>query len=226
MTALARIALVSLVSFGAFAIVMPVASASSSCAKKKKKKAHAASEAAPPKKITADTLLKWKRAGMTDDEVAARATSAGYTMNERAKAKLKKAHATKLIGMLVPAGGAAEEEDDAPMVAEIKVAKPTNAARPIDINKITAPEDIDFDSVPPPQGLPEKYVTKQPEKKKLDTSTRPAAPFVEEEAKPVATTAQKPAPSSTAAVLKKAASQPVADNSGKKRVVYTTAATE
>src|SRR5262245_57330617 len=115
MTALARIALASLVSFGAFAIVMPVASASTACAKKKKKKAHAASaEAAAPKKITADTLLKWKRSGMTDDEVAARATSAGYTMNERAKAKLKKAHATKLIGMLVPAAGIpADDEEDA-----------------------------------------------------------------------------------------------------------------
>lgn len=213
MTALARFALVSLVSFGSIAIAAPSAEASSVCAKKKKKSKK--KKAAAPKAVTAETLLKWRRAGMTDDEIAARAMSAGYVLNEKDKAKLKKAKARTLIGALEGSGGAEDEGEDQEMIAAEP--KPAPSAKPININKITAPEDIDFDDVPPPQGVPSKYATakKEPEKKKLDTSTRPSAAFEEEKPAQVATTAPSKKSSSTPAP----ASEP-----GKKRVVYTAAA--
>lgn len=218
MTALARFALLSLVSFGSIALAAPAAEASSVCAKKKKKSKK--KKAAAPKAVTAETLLKWRRAGMTDDEVAARAISAGYVLTEKDKTKLKKAKARTLIGALEGSSGSEDEGEDQEMIAGETKAAPSS--KPININKITAPEDIDFDDVPPPSGVPSKYATakKEPEKKKLDTSTRPSAAFEEEKEKPAQVAATSPS-KKTSSAPSTASSSP---EPGKKRVVYTAAA--
>jgi hypothetical protein len=188
-----RIALCSSLLFGLAAISAERADARpASCAKKKKKKKPAAAK----KPINADTLIKWRRSGMTDDEIAARAISAGYKLTAKDRAKLKKAKAKSLIASLEP-----EQADEEEEAQPVKVAKPTEPEKkPIDINKITREEDIDFDSVPPPTGMPKEYAQKPQEK--------PAAKPVVKKAPPAQTSQP---------------SQPVAEASStpKKRVVYT-----
>jgi hypothetical protein len=214
MTSLTRALLYVSLAFCGVTFVAPPAHASSVCAKKKKKKAKKA--AAAPKKITAATLIKWRKSGMTDDEIVAKAQAADYVMSSKDKAALKKAKAKSLIAAF--SGSSASEEEES-----VEVAAPARKA--IDINDITNPEDIDFDSVPPPTGIPKEHVQKSatPEKKKLDTSVRPAAPFEEEKVVAAVAVQKKPASSSKKPAQTQSVSQTSADSAPKKRVVYTAA---
>lgn len=215
MTSLARALLYVTLAFGGATFVAPPAQAASTCAKKKKKKKAPKAEAAP-KKITAKSLLKWKKSGMTDDEIVAKAQSSGYELTSKDKAALKKAKAKSLIAAFSGSSGAAEEE-----VEEVAA---TPVKKPIDLSEITAPEDIDFDSVPPPTGVPNQHVKQQQvaEKKKLDTSVRPAAPF-EEEKKPATTLTASKKPAASTEKSQPAQQAASSSETPKKRVVYTAA---
>ncbi len=145
-------------------------------AKKKKKKSTTAKTPAEPKKVTAQSILQMHKKGMTDDEIVARADKAGYSMSAKDRATLKKGHAPKsLMSALDPQGASEPAPAKAAPVEKTVVAE--KKPEPINIHKVTDPNDIDFDSVPPPAGMPKQYTQHQePAKKQLDRSTRPPRP--------------------------------------------------
>lgn len=178
------LALVGELALPSFADAAPAVSCKRKKGKKaKKKKARRArrAEAATPKakkprKVTYKTVLRMWKKKKGEDAIVAAATEAGYVPSDKDVRILKK---RKLPASLIAALQGAPE-------APVAAATPTPATRKVDLDKITRPEDIDFDDVPPPKGMP-AWVKKQQEaraaeaekKKKLDTSLRPSAPFEE-----------------------------------------------
>lgn len=139
---------------------------------KKKKKAKRARRRAAAKKATfnARAAKRMQKRGMTDAQIVAKAEAAGYVMNAKQERQMKKLRVRK--SLIAALSGA--PMDDAP-----KAAAPIPAAKPIDLNHTIDPNEIDFDSVAPPDGAPKVVAKKvEPEKKGLDTSLRPSAPFV------------------------------------------------
>lgn len=186
--------------------------------KKKPKKGKKPKAEAAPKKVTAQAILKWHKSGMTEDEIVARASEAGYSPTAKDRAALKKGKAPKSLIAALDPGSAAEP------VAEEK-------PKAIDLTQMTDPNDIDFDSVPPPSGVPAKYKqSAAAPKKQLDHSARPSAPFDEKadaEAAKTAKASRAEEAERPKAAAKKAtppASAPVAagpSDPNKKRVVFT-----
>jgi len=118
------------------------------------------------KKVTYKKILKWWKAGTSNGRILARAKKAGYVPSKRDVRRLqKKQVSAQLIAALK--GG------------EVKVfAAQPRKARSIDIQTIYSEDDMDFDSVPPPAGTPNFVrVKKVKNKKTIDRSLRPSAPF-------------------------------------------------
>jgi hypothetical protein len=196
-----------------------------------KKKNKAAPAATAEKKITSKEVIAWKKSGMSDDEIVSRANEGGFRMTALAKSRLQKAHTPKslmaaLEGKPVEAKPVeAKKADESKAEISITASRPKNAGpKPININHMIDPNEIDFDSVPPPAGIPQKYVSSnQPKKPQIDRSMRPSAPFDEKSA---TADAKKPerAPAG-ASKTERASSPPVASNNagntGKRRVVFT-----
>lgn len=179
MTALLpRLTIALLVTFTApLVLVEPASSATAApCAKAKKKAkkktkktaAAGAVSVTAPNDVTAHSIVQWKKQGVSDEDIVARASEAGYRPTPRDRARLKKARVSK--SLLLALEGRSAGEATSPSA---------KGARPIDVTKLTNPNDIDFDSVPPPQGIPKQYGAPgtKPQPKKLDHSTRPSAPF-------------------------------------------------
>lgn len=213
MISIRRLALVTALAgfVGGSLVAPPVAHASDGGSRTKRARRAAEDDGAPApargKKVTAKTILRWKKAGLDDETIAAKASAAGYHLTSRDKAKLKRHHASKaLLGALAnPRKDESRREErrapgeDRRSAAPVTVASAAPAARrPLDLTKKVRPEDIDFESVPPPAGIPKEYVRADrnaPAKKHLDHSLRPAAPF-EESAPPPPTRETKVASTS------------------------------
>lgn len=143
-----------------------------SCKKKRKKrkKRRARRNRRAKKRVTAKKIKRWQKRGLTNEEIVAKAEAAGYKVTKREARKLRRFKVRKSLRLAL-AGKTAAPAEAAPA-----------APMKIDLNHTMDPNDIDFDSVPPPDGTPTKYSkleSPQKEKKKLDTSLRPSAPFVE-----------------------------------------------
>jgi hypothetical protein len=141
------------------------------CKKKAKKK-----RAVKRSKVTAATIAKWQKQKLSPDEIVEKATAAGYVVTKSEKAKLKRLKVKPLVITKLEMS-----KKDAPAPA---VAAPAKKKDPeFNLDRTINPNDIDFDSVPPPNGMPAEYARKQKaeqEQKKLDTSMRPSAPFEED----------------------------------------------
>ncbi len=177
---LPRIALVTSLAF-LFAPVIGITNAAVAQTAKKKKKT-APSRRAAAAKVTSKSIIKWKKHGLLDDEIVQRASDGGFKMTPLAKASLKKARISKSLMAQLEGKPAPTNVGREMTIPEEKPA----AKKPVNLAQVGDPNDIDFDSVPPPKGIPEKYVHKDPPKKAtMDRSTRPSAPFEETaEAKP------------------------------------------
>ena len=116
------------------------------------------------KKVTYKKILKWWKAGTSNDRIIARARKAGYVASDKDIKRLKKRRVS--ANLLAALQGV-----EAP---QRKVAR----TKKIDIHTIYSDDDMDFDSVPPPKGLPAFVQNKRPAaKKSIDRSLRPSAPF-------------------------------------------------
>ncbi len=147
----------------------------------KRKKRARRRRAAKKATFNARTVKRLQKRGLTDAQIVAKAKKANYVMNKKQERRMKRMRVRRsLIAAL------AAPATDAPVASA-----PIPAAKPIDLNNTIDPNDIDFDSVPPPDGMPTVARKKaEPEKKGLDTSLRPSAPFVAKKAAP----AEKKAP--------------------------------
>lgn len=136
-------------------------------APKAKVRAKKEKPAPAPKPVTAQTIKLWEKKGLADAEIVEKAEERGYVVGAAEKKRLEK---LKVRRSLIAALGGA------PAAAPVAVA----AKQPIDLQKVIHPSEIDFDSVPPPSGMPRALAEKQErekDEKKLDTSLRPSAPF-------------------------------------------------
>lgn len=150
-------------------------SAIDSCKRKRRSKKRRArqrrmrrAKRAAHRKVTARTIARWQRKRLKEDAIVARAMKAGYKVeSRREKRRLRKYRVRKsLIAKLVTA----TEQKKAPAKAQPK-------APEFNLDKTIDPNEIDFDSVPPPTGIPDRYSSNGANEKdqKLDTSLRPSA---------------------------------------------------
>src|SRR5688572_16201220 len=139
------------------------------CKSKKKKvvkKKKTAAKKPAKAKVNALTISKWQKKKVPDDQIVEKATAAGYKVTKAEKKKLLKYKVKKpLIARLE--GKAAEG-------AVADAAPATKAPPSFDLEKTMDPNDIDFDSVPPPKGMPDDLAKKQ--KQEATESKKPAQP--------------------------------------------------
>lgn len=137
--------------------------------KRSKRKARRARRASKKKirRVTAKQIKRMQRRGLTDDQIVAKAHAAKYKLTKRERRQLKRLRVRKtLIAAL-----------DRPVASTVAAAAPAEPLK-FDLDKTIDPNDIDFDSVPPPEGMPTEFAKKPEPKKGLNTSLRPSAPFV------------------------------------------------
>lgn len=112
-----------------------------SCKRGKAKKA---------KKLTAKTIRRWEKKGWSDEKIVKKAQARAYKVTKKERKRLTR---YKVSAPLIAALAAT----DAP-VAKARLAPATPAARqPIDLETTIDPNDIDFDSVPPPEGMDMRF---------------------------------------------------------------------
>jgi hypothetical protein len=155
----------------AFGMLAPAAIAEATsrpgiCKAKKKKKAvkrkKRVKRAKP--KVTARTIAKWQRKKMPHDQIVEKALAAGYKVTKAEKRKLLKLKVKKpLIARL-----------ENPVESEPALAAAAPATPKFDLDKTIDPNSIDFDSVPPPKGMPEGYAKKQREEAERKPAPAPA----------------------------------------------------
>ena len=167
---LARTCLPAVLVLGLMSPMSAEAESRSSICKSKKKKAVKKKKAAkkPARaKVTALTISKWQKKKVPEDQIVEKATAAGYKVTKAEKKKLlkykvKKPLIARLEGKVVP-------------VPEGEEAAPVAKAPPsFDLDKTMDPNEIDFDSVAPPKGMPNDLATKQ--KQEATEAKKPATP--------------------------------------------------
>ncbi len=104
-------------------------------------------------KVTAATIAKWQKRKVPQDQIVEKATAAGYKVTKIEKKRLLRLKVKKpLIAKL-------EEAQKVPGA----LAQATPAAPSFNLEETIDPNDIDFDSVPPPKGMPAGMAQKQKE---------------------------------------------------------------
>ena len=132
----------TLVVGGAFAIPEPVEAApqADSVCKRKKRR----SKRRRKKKLSAKTIKRWQKKGLSNERIVEKARARGYKVTKRERRKLKRARVRKSLIAALAAPAAK------------RVAAPSGP-QPIDIEKTIDPNEIDFDSVAPPEGMDMRY---------------------------------------------------------------------
>ncbi len=144
------------------------------CKKKKKakkaKKEKAPAAAAKPVKIDSKVIRKWEQQGLSDDEILAKAQEAGYTPTPLG---LKRMKAAKVRPSLIAAlsGEPAAKIEATPVAAAPKAPK-------FDLDKVVDPNEINFDEVPPPKGVPERHKAGATASAPVASAAAPKAPMV------------------------------------------------
>jgi hypothetical protein len=138
------------------------------CKSKKKKAAKKKRTAKKPgkAKLTALSISKLQKKKVPEDQIVEQATAAGYRVTKAEKKKLLKYKVKKpLIARLESIGKA----------APVAGASPATKAPPsFDLEKTIDPNDIDFDSVPPPKGMPDDLAKKQRNEAEAEKKPAPA----------------------------------------------------
>ena len=130
---------------GTFVVPDAVAAPTRTACKKKRAKA----KAKKAKKVTAKNIKAWQKKGLTDEEIVKLATEGGYKVTKKETKKLKKlkVRTTLVAALSTPVGG----------TTTAAAAPAPKGPEPIDIDTVIDPNDIDFDSVPPPKGMDMRY---------------------------------------------------------------------
>jgi hypothetical protein len=119
-------------------------------------------------KVTAKTIAKWQKKKMPQDQIVEKAMAAGYKVTKLEKKRLLKYKVKKpLIAKL-------EEAQKAPAPAAMVAEASPNKTPTFDLDKTMDPNEIDFDSVPPPKGMPPEIEKKQAAEKKAAPAPAPA----------------------------------------------------
>lgn len=131
----------------------PDAPHSSLCKKKrrsKKRRKTRAKKRSPKraKKITAKTIKRWQKKGWTNAKIVRKAKAKGYVVTKKELRRLRKYRVRKSLRKAL--------KTELVAVAAVTPAKKRGPQR-IDLNATIDPDDIDFDSVPPPEGMDMRY---------------------------------------------------------------------
>lgn len=124
-----------------------------SCKKKRSKKRRrrarrARARRAKKRGITAKTIKRWQRKGWSNEKIVAKAKKKGYRVTKRERKRLRRYRVRKSLRRDLVAMTVAAKQPEA--------AKPSGP-QPIDIESTIDPNEIDFDSVPPPDGMDMRY---------------------------------------------------------------------
>ena len=169
---------------GAFDVPTAAASENGECAakrgrkkskaKKRRARRRRARKAATrrARKVTTGRILKWWKAGHSPKAIVLRADKAGWKPTAKAIRRLRRKNVSgDLIERLENLGPA--------RVAASKARGPKR----IKLEMLDSPEDIDFDSVPEPEGMPGRARPAKRSAYEPDRSVRPSQPFEEDGAK-------------------------------------------
>lgn len=126
-------------------------SGQASCKKKRKKRKKRSrrakrTKAAKKKKLSAKTIKRWQKKGWSNAKIVKKAQARGYRVTKKERRKLKRFKVRKSLI-------AALSSSQVGAVASAGPAKP----QAIDIESTIDPNDIDFDSVPPPAGMDMRF---------------------------------------------------------------------
>ena len=134
----------------------------------KKRAAKKSVKKAKAKKVTAKTIARWQKQKMPREEIVEKAAAAGYKVTKLEKRKLLRYKVKRpLIAQLEGAQKAA------PAPAS-EAALATKTPLKFDLEKTMDPNDIDFDSVPPPKGMPTDLAKKQRDEAEKKPAPAPA----------------------------------------------------
>ncbi len=121
---------------------------SSHCKRKKSRRAKKRSRRRRAKKVTAKTIRRWQKKGLSHAKIVKKAHARGYKVTKRERRKLKRLRVNKRLIAALSARRAKK--------TTLASARPSGP-QPIDINTTIDPNDIDFDSVPPPEGMDMRF---------------------------------------------------------------------
>ncbi len=132
------------------------ASVSTACKKKKKRKKKRYSKkrkkrrkkSKKARKVTAKSIKRWQKKGLSNEEIVEKALAKGWKNTKRNRKKLRRARVRKSLRKAFLAQYKASKNVD------LAATSAPAAAKPINIHETIDPDDIDFDSVPPPDGMP------------------------------------------------------------------------
>lgn len=99
------------------------------------------------KKVTAKTIRRWQKKGLSHAKIVKKAHARGYKVTKRQRRKLKRLRVSKRLIAALSARPA----------PKATLAAAARGPQPIDINTTIDPNDIDFDSVPPPEGMDMRF---------------------------------------------------------------------
>lgn len=119
-------------------------------------------------KVTARTIARWQRRRVKENTIVARAMKAGYEVKtRRERRRLRKYRVRR--SLIAKLATATKKKNRAP--------PPEKKAPDFNLDKTIDPNEIDFDSVPPPSGIPDEYSSNEQkgDQHKLNTSLRPSA---------------------------------------------------
>lgn len=148
------------------------------------------------RKVTSKKIIGWWNAGYSEREIIKRLDKANYRPTELALKRLQRQVSPTLLTSIearAPGFAVARAEPveavTEPAAKKVAVAKRVRAApvqkkavpakrKAIKLEILSSDTDIDFDSIPPPAGMPATKATKRAEDShQLDRSLRPSAPF-------------------------------------------------
>jgi len=146
----------------------------SSIRKAKQKRAKKRARKRAKKKVTYKKILKWWRAGTSNKKILRRAKKARYVPSKKDIRRLKKKGVSKKLISRLKDGKLKTKKGKTQAKRQFVQRRP----KKIDIKTVYSEDEMDFDSVPPPSGMPTwTQEKKAPAKKTLDRSLRPSAPF-------------------------------------------------
>ena len=132
------------------ATASPDAPQSSVCKRKKRKKSvrrkrRRAKRA--KRRITAKTIKRWQRKGYSNKKIVRLAKKRGYKLTKKERRRLRRYKVRRSLRKALKTG----------LVAKAAPPKAPKKKGVVDLEETIDPNDIDFDSVPPPEGMDMRF---------------------------------------------------------------------